>query len=164
MSVPPKFRMISPTFTISSPIREEDVAFLHKSGCRKLITLAGAFVTSGVLQAVKKRSMHVEHFPLDLESDEASMIEHQVRTLIDKVSSLCDSGSRFHLVCGPDMLEAAFVTALIRQICDEWDASSALIEALEINNFVNYSTLARVVLGSDVSRWKDLTRLLSGDI
>ena len=62
------------------------------------------------------------------------------------------------------MLEASFVTALIRQICDDWDASSALIEALEINNFVNYPTLVRRVLSSDVSRWKDLTHLLTGDI
>ena len=164
MSVPAKFRMISPTFTISSPILEEDVDFRHKAGCRKLITLTGGFVTSRVLQAVKKRSMHVEHFPLDLESGETSMIEHQVRTLLDKVAGLYDSGSRFHLVCGPDMLEASFVTALIRQICDDWDASSALIEALEINSFVNYPTLVRRVLSSDVSRWKDLTHLLTGDI
>ena len=135
-----------------------------KSGCRKLITLAGGFISPGIIPEVKKRSMHVEHFPLDIESDETSMVEHQVRTLLDKIVRLHESGSCFHLVCSSDMLEASFVTALIRQICDDWDASSALIEALEISSFVNYPTLVRRVLSSDVSRWKDLTHLLTGDI
>jgi hypothetical protein len=141
---PPRYRLVSPNLSISGPLREKSIAFLHDSGCRKLITLPGGFVNSDVVVALKRRRMEVEHFPVEVHLSE-TVYDEQIQRVLHRIVSALKKGSRIHLVCGPEMIEAACIIGILRQSFDEWSVSGALTEALDVCRFADADRVIDIV-------------------
>ena len=144
---PPRYRLIDPNFSISGPLDEKSISFLHDSGCRKLVTLPGGFVSSDVVIALKSRRMEVEHFPVEIHSPE-SVYGGQIKRVLSRISSDLKKGSRVHLVCGHDMIEVACIMGSFRRQCDEWDIKSSITEALDICRFSDADRVIKVICES----------------
>ena len=152
-SAPARYRIFTNELSISAPLRYKDVQFLHESGCRKIVTLSGGFVNSDVVIQLKKYKMECIHFPLDLLSS-GNDLNDQISRIVDKVHELLKMESKVHLVCGAEMLEAATIVGILRQIESNWRPSSAVGEALDICRFVDAEIVTSLVLEFDLSRWK----------
>lgn len=144
---PPRYRLISTNFSISGPLDDKSIGFLHDSGCRKLVTLPGGFVSSDVVIALKHRRMEVEHFPVEVHAPE-SVYADQIKRVLSRISSDLKKESRVHLVCGPDMIEAACIVGSFRRQCDEWDIKSSITEALDVCRFSDADRVIKVICES----------------
>ncbi len=148
MKYPPsRYRMITENLSISGPLTEASARFLHDSGCRKIITLPGGFVSSDVVITLKQRKMEVEHFPLELHLPKPLYTE-QLDRVLNKITHVLNRGSRLHLVSSPEMIEAGCIVGLLRQEQEEWDISAAAAEALDISRFAESEAVLDVVLNS----------------
>ncbi len=145
MKYPPsRYRLIHENLSISAPLKDAGIKFLHDSGCRKILTLPGGFVSSDVVVALKKRKMEVEHFPVEIHLPE-TLYSEQFERVLNKIVQVLKRGSRLHVVCGPEMIEAACITGLLRQVYQEWNSSSAISEALDICRFADAESVVDIV-------------------
>jgi len=144
---PGRYRVISENLSISGPLTETSAKFLHDSGCRKIITLPGGFVSSDVVITLKQRKMEVEHFPLEVHLPKALYTE-QIDRVLNKVTHVLSRGSRLHIVSSPDMIEVACLVGLLRQEQQEWDPASSAAEALDITRHAESETVLDIVLNT----------------
>ena len=149
MNPPARYRMISPHLTVSEPLTEKNVRFLRDEGFRKVVTLSGGFVSSDVVPVLKDFKMEVQHFPVDVRSPDAIKCD-QISKVLTHLTSHLEKGSNVHIVCGPEMIEAACITGLIRACHYGWNLSSAVCEALEISRFMDADVVASTVLSYDL--------------
>lgn len=150
LSPPDRYRLCTEQMSISAPLRPSNITFLHESGCRKIITLAGGFVSADVVAALKSSRMEVIHFPLECAAY-PSVFEGQVTRILQHIAECHDSGSKLHVACGPEMVEAAVTLGLFRTSCNKWKPASALSECLEVCRFVDAETVSRLVLETEIS-------------
>jgi len=150
---PTRYRLITPNLTISAPLLEDNIEFLHNSGCRKIMTISGGFVNADVVVNLKKKAMEVTHFPLDVVSSKLT-VDEKVSRIIDKSVEQLHRGSKMHIVCGAEMIEVAAITGILRRIICDWDLSSALSESLDICRFMDSEVVTSIILNTDISRWK----------
>ena len=150
---PQRYRMITQNLSVSGPLSEDSIHFLHDVGCRKIVTIAGGFVNPEVVPRLKKHRMELTHFPVDTLAP-AALLESQIAGVLDKITSLMKRESSVHLVCGPEMVEAALIVGIIRRAQCEWSLSGALSESLEICRFVDTHTITSVLADTEITRWK----------
>ena len=150
---PQRYRLITKNLSISGPLNEDSIQFLHDDGCRKIVTISGGFVNPEVVPHLKNHKMELTHFPVDTLAPPA-LLESQIAGVLDKVANLMKRESSVHLVCGPEMIEAALIVGIIRRSQCEWSLSGALSEALEICRFVDTHVVTSVVTNTEISRWK----------
>ena len=149
MNPPARYRMITPNLTISEPLSDKSVRFLHDEGFRKVITLSGGFVSSEIVPVLKDYKMEVPHFPIDLRAPDAIKCD-QITKVVAHLRSLLEKESKVHVVCGPEMIEAACIVGLTRVCHQHWNLSSALCEALEISRFVDAEVVTSTILNHDL--------------
>ncbi len=144
---PVRYRMISENLSISGPLTDASARFLHDSGCRKIITLPGGFVSSDVVITLKQRKMEVEHFPLEVHLPKALYAE-QIDRVLNKITHVLNRGSRLHIVSSHEMIEVACLVGLLRQEQQEWDPASSAAEALDITRLAESETVLDIVLNT----------------
>ena len=63
---PQRYRVITKNLSVSGPLSEDSIQFLHDEGFRKIVTIAGGFVNPEVVPNIKKHRMELTHFPFSL--------------------------------------------------------------------------------------------------
>tara|TARA_R110000851_G_scaffold246189_2_gene398904 strand:- start:831 stop:1295 length:465 start_codon:yes stop_codon:yes gene_type:complete len=150
---PQRYRVITKNLSVSGPLSEDSIQFLHDEGFRKIVTIAGGFVNPEVVPNLKKHRMELTHFPIDTLAP-VGLLENQISGVLDKLVSLMKRESSVHLVCGPEMVETAMLVGIIRQTQCSWTLSGALSEALDICRFVDTNAVISAITNTEKSRWK----------
>jgi len=150
LTPPDRYRLCTDQMSISAPLRPVNVSFLHESGCRKIITIAGGFVSADVVAALKTSRMEVVHFPLEC-AGHPPMFEDQATRILQHIIECHNTGSKLHIVCGPEMIEVAVILGLFRKIHSKWKTGAIVPECLEICRFVDTETVSRLVIETEIS-------------
>lgn len=154
MLVPPrKYRMIIPNLTVSGPLESSNVLFLKASGCRKIMTVGGGFVSQDVIPQIKANHMSATHYSFS-PFEKLDNVEESMNRIFSHLVEQLSSGSKVHISGDMSLIDIACIVGCFRR-AQGWNMGYAISEAIDISDNVEMSDMINVISSFNARDWQD---------